>query len=140
MAVPGKLATGWATSLAKGVKTNLYLMFNGVQVAVINAANGLTFAATAVTGAAGASTANAQKVIITTESLTTAAGATYTETLTNSYITANSVCVVGVATAGTGTPVVTKVTPAAGSVVIIIQNIHASAAFNAALTISVLAL
>lgn len=88
-----------------------------------------------VTGAAGAATLNAGAGTITTESLTTAAGAQFTETLTNSFIAAADLVFVQVSTTGTGTPVVAEVTPAAGSVVIVIQNIHASAAFNAALKI-----
>lgn len=89
-----------------------------------------------VTGAAGAATLNAAAGVITTESLTTAAGAVFTETLTNSYIAAADIVLVTVSTTGTGNPVVCEITPAAGSVVITIQNIHASAAFSAALKIS----
>jgi hypothetical protein len=89
-----------------------------------------------VTGASNAATLNASSGKITTESVTTAAGATYTETLTDSYIAATDIVLAQVTTTGTGTPAVTKVTPAAGSCVFIIQNIHASAAFNAALVIS----
>lgn len=85
------------------------------------------------TGSAGAATLNQPAGVITTESLTTAAGATFTETLTNSSIAAADIVLVTVETAGTGMPVVAKVTPAAGSVVIVVQNIHASAAFNAVL-------
>lgn len=88
-----------------------------------------------VTGAAGAATLNSASGVITTESLTTAAGAVHTLTLTNSYIAAADVVLVQVSTTGNGTPVVSEVTPAAGSVVITVQNIHASAAFSAALKV-----
>lgn len=89
-----------------------------------------------VTGASNAATLNQSSGVVTTESVSTAAGATYTETLTNAFIAAADLVFVSVTTTGTGTPAVTKVTPAAGSVVIIIQNIHASAAFSAALKLS----
>lgn len=95
-----------------------------------------------VTGAAtstvGAATINAQCGQITTEALTTAAGATYTMTLTNTVITAASIVLVSVGkgTDTAGMPVVAFVTPAAGSAVIILQNIHASAALNGTITIN----
>ena len=89
------------------------------------------------TASAGAATLNKNAGVITTEALTTAAGATYTLTLTDSAIAATDQVMVSVQKNGsTGTPVVTSVDPAAGSVVIIIQNIHASAAFNAALKVA----
>jgi len=92
------------------------------------------------TAAAGAATLHKTSGKITTENLTTAAGATYTLTLTNNKIAAaDQVYVtVGNGTNTTGTATVATVKPAAGSVVIIIQNIHASAAFNLNLAISFL--
>ena len=64
------------------------------------------------TSTAGAATINAQTGLITTEALTTAAGATYTMTLTNAYISVNSLVFVtlGKGTATTGEPVVQFVT------------------------------
>jgi hypothetical protein len=96
----------------------------------------------AVTGASGASSSSHTGVSITTESLTTAAGSVYTETLTNADIYANSIVLAqaGYGTATTGTPVVVSVVPAAGSVVIKVLNAHASAAFNGTLVINVVAL
>lgn len=93
-----------------------------------------------VTGSAGAATLNGVKGQITTESLSTAAGAVYTETLTDSSITANSIVLVSVAngTSTTGQAALATVTPAAGSVVLKIQNIHATAALNGTLIISFL--
>jgi hypothetical protein len=88
-----------------------------------------------VTGAAGAATLNKPSGTITTESLTTAAAGTFTETLTNSYIAAADIVLVTVSTTGTGEPAVHKVTPAAGTCVITIRNNAAAAAFNAALVI-----
>jgi len=93
------------------------------------------------TAVAGAATLAKDAGVITSEALTTAAGATYTLTLTNSSIAAADQVFVSVSpVAGTGTPVVASVIPAAGSVVIVIQNIHASAAFNAAIKISFMVL
>jgi hypothetical protein len=87
---------------------------------------------------AGAATLAKGSGVITSEALTTAAGATYTLTLTNTAIAATDIVFASVAngTATTGTPVVTTVKPAAGSVVIIVQNIHASAAVNGTLKIA----
>lgn len=87
------------------------------------------------TSTAGAATINTQTGLITTEALVTAAGATYTMTLTNALINASSIVnvMVGKGTATTGMPVVAFVTPAAGSCVIILQNIHATVALNGTL-------
>ena len=94
-----------------------------------------TKTASATTGAA---TLNKNAGVITSEALTTAAGATYTLTLTNSTIAAADQVFASVqlGTATTGMPVVTTVTPAAGSVVIVVQNIHASAALNGTIKIA----
>jgi hypothetical protein len=90
------------------------------------------------TSTAAAATINTQNGVITTEALTTAAGATYTMTLTNSYIKVGSVVLVSVGkgTDTAGMPVVAFVTPAVGSAVIIIQNIHASNALNGTITLA----
>ena len=93
----------------------------------------------AVTGSAGAATLNnAVSGTITTESVSTAAGTVYTFTLTSNLIKATSVVLANatLGTATTGTPCVAHITPAAGSVVIKVQNIHASAAFNGTLKIA----
>jgi hypothetical protein len=98
-----------------------------------------TKTATATTGAA---TLNKASGVITSEALTTAAGATYTLTITNSAIAATSHVVASVAygTSTTGMPCVTRVTPAAGSLVIIVQNIHASAALNGTIKVTFISL
>lgn len=92
----------------------------------------------AATSTANAATINAQAGQITTEALTTAAGATYTMTLTNDFIKPTSAVQVSVGkgTATTGIPTVTWVTPAAGSAVIILQNIHASGALNGTISLN----
>ncbi|MBX9593931.1 MAG: hypothetical protein K2X46_06185 [Roseomonas sp.] len=89
---------------------------------------------------AGAATLDKLAGVITSEALTTAAGASYTLTLTNSTIAAADqvFASVGYGTSTTGAPVVTRVTPAAGSVVVVVQNIHASAALNGTIRISFL--
>jgi hypothetical protein len=114
------------------------VMVNSV-ISNINNAPSLQFAVaypTAVTGSAGASTCNAPKCIITTESLATAASSTYTETITDSAVAANTMCFASVTTAGTGVPVVANITPSAGSAVMKIQNVATAAAFNNTLTIN----
>lgn len=81
------------------------------------------------TASAGAATATGLAGKITSEALTTAQNAIYTLTLTNTAIAAADLVFasVGNGTNTQGTPVVTSVTPAAGSVVIKISNLHASA-------------
>lgn len=87
---------------------------------------------------AGAATLNQPSGVVTSESVTTAAAATYTLTLTNSKIAATDIVLasVGNGTNSAGTPEICSATPANGSVVIVIRNAHASAAFNGTLKIS----
>jgi hypothetical protein len=94
------------------------------------------------TGGTGTATLNKTQGKITTGALTTAAAATHVLTLTNSAIEAGDTVLVtvGKGTATTGTPTVADVTPGAGSVVITIQNIHASVAVNGTLVIGFLVL
>jgi hypothetical protein len=94
--------------------------------------------AAAATAASGAATLNEGFGVVTSESLTTAAGALYTLTLTDAAITANSIVMASVqlGTSTTGVPQVVSVAPATGSVVIIVKNIHASAAFNGTIKVS----
>lgn len=90
------------------------------------------------TSTAGAATINHNGGVITTESLTTAAGATYTMTVTDSAIMAGDVVVASVqyGTSTTGVPAVATITVTNGQVVILIQNIHASAALNGTIKIA----
>jgi hypothetical protein len=91
------------------------------------------------TATAGAATVSSTAGKVTTESLTTAQSATYTLALTNDVVAAEDLVVVSVAngTNTQGTPIVERVTPAAGSVEIRIRNAHASAeAFNGTLVVS----
>ena len=90
------------------------------------------------TSTAGAATINKSAGQITTEALTTAAGASYTMTLTNSLIAPTSIVLVtvGKGNATVGEPVVQFVTPAAGKAVILIRNVSASTALNGTVTIN----
>lgn len=90
------------------------------------------------TATAGAATLNKNAGVVTSEALSTAAGATYTLTLTNSAIVAADQVFASVAygTASAGTPAVARVQPGAGSVVIVVQNVHASAALNGTIRVS----
>jgi hypothetical protein len=90
------------------------------------------------TAAAGAITMQSLAGQVTTEALTTAAGAEYTLTITDSLITASSVIMasVGLGTATAGTPGIGGVTPAAGSCVITVTNLHSANAFDGTLKIN----
>jgi len=84
------------------------------------------------TAASGAATLNGNKGTVTSEALTTAAGSNYTLTLTNSKVktTSNVLCTVDNGTNTTVGLAINRVTPAAGSVVILVRNTHASAALD----------
>lgn len=90
------------------------------------------------TAASGAATLNAYSGKITTESLSTAAGATYTLTLTDNGIAAEDglLVTVGNGTNSAGTPAVANATAKAGSATIVVQNIHASSALNGTLVVT----
>ena len=77
---------------------------------------------------------------ITTEALTTACLAAYTLTITNPNFNAADIVFANVAhgTSTAGTVVVGRITPAAGSCVILIQNVHATVAVNGTLVVSFL--
>lgn len=94
------------------------------------------------TATAGAATLNKGSGIVTSEALTTAAGATYTLTITNSTIVASDLVFASVqlGTATTGTPVVTTATAGNGTLTVVVQNIHASAALNGTIKISFVSL
>lgn len=83
------------------------------------------------TTSSNAVTINAACGVITSESLTTAAGASQAITLTNSYIAATDMVFItqngGTSTTGS---LEIKAVPAAGSCTITLTNRHASAAFN----------
>lgn len=85
-----------------------------------------------VTAAAQAATCDSLEGVVTSEVLSTAAGASYTLTLTNSEIAPGDMVLVnvGLGTASAGQPVLGTVTPGAGSATIIITNRAAAAALN----------
>lgn len=91
--------------------------------------------ATAVSGAA---TLHKVSGVITSESLSTAAGAFYTLTVTDRHFEVDSVVPASVAN-GTNTtlyPQIVTVTPAAGSCVFIVKNIHASSSLNGTIVVA----
>lgn len=90
------------------------------------------------TAAAGAVTLNSGRGVITSEALTTAAAAVYTLTWTNAAVAATSLplCTVGNGTNTTVAPALNSVTPAAGSVVIVVRNAHAAAALNGTIKVN----
>lgn len=90
------------------------------------------------TATAGAATLNQYSGTITTEALSTAAGATYTLTITDNKIAANDIAFTSIAwgTNSAGETGIVRLTPGAGSLVIIVKNTHASAALNGTLKVS----
>lgn len=87
---------------------------------------------------AGAVTVNAQRGLVTTEALTTAALLSYTLTLTNNRVTATSVVQVSIqnGTNTQGIPILLSVAPGSGSCVITIINLAAILAMNGSLKIA----
>ena len=91
------------------------------------------------TAAAGAVTVTGNSAKITTEALTTAQNATYTLTITDTSITATDYIFTSIAngTNTQGTPMIVRATPAAGSLVILVKNMHdAAQALNGTLVIA----
>lgn len=94
--------------------------------------NGLVVASGSQVGS-NTPTINQPSGTITVGSVATAGLASRTVTLTNSFITANSKVFVSLGDyGGTGVPIVQKVTPALGTVAIVIYNAHATIALSAA--------
>jgi hypothetical protein len=94
--------------------------------------------ANTATSTVHAATLNTVAGLITTEALTTAAGATYTFTLTNSLLVAGAAAPEIVVKSGTNTAgifQVTSITNATGSTVIVLTNIG-TAAFNGTILIA----
>lgn len=85
------------------------------------------------TAASGAATLNRAAGVVTSEALTTAQNAIYTLTITNSEVEAGDIVMASVAngTNTQGTPMIGRVQPSAGSLVVQVINKHAtSQAFN----------
>jgi hypothetical protein len=89
------------------------------------------------TTSSSAVTINGYTGLITTEALSTAAGAVETITLTNNKIDSGDAvyCTVANGTNSAGIPMVATVTPADGSCTIVIMNNHASAAVSGTLLV-----
>lgn len=137
-------APTWGTPIASATPTITGGTVNGAviggsapaaaTVTDLHVANGTKTAA----ATAGAATLAKQAGVITSEALTTAAGATYTLTLTNSTIAAADQVMASLAN-GTNTQgdlALSRVTPAAGSVVITVVNRHATEALNGTIKIA----
>lgn len=90
------------------------------------------------TASGGAATCNHQRGTITSEALITAAGARYTLTLTNSRVTTSSIVLASVALGSntTDTMIVSRITPASGSVVIQVKNDASLTAWNGTIKIA----
>lgn len=110
--------------------------FRGLLTVVDQITVGTVGSTKTASATSGAATLNSPSGVVTSEALTTAAAATYTLTLTNSTIAAADIVLVsmGNGTNSAGAPVINTVTPAAGSVVVVVKNVHASAALNGTLT------
>jgi len=93
-------------------------------------------AVTQATDSTTAVTLNTATGQITTVALTTAAAAEEVFTVNNSKITAKDVPLVSTTYDGAGTPAVTVKAVADGSFKLVITNLHASAALNAAVVIN----
>lgn len=104
-----------------------------------NFPSGIGMTVGSATATTGAATLNARSGKVTSEALTTAQNAIYTLTVTNSELAAADVVMASVAngTNTQGTPMIGKVTPAAGSLVVEVINKHAtSQAFNGTVVVS----
>jgi hypothetical protein len=90
------------------------------------------------TATAGAATLSKQSGTVTSEALTTAAGAAYTLTLTNTLVATTSRVFASVdnGTNSQGDPAVGLITPGSGSIVIKVANRHATQAFNGTIKIN----
>ena len=99
--------------------------------------NGLRWTVASATAVSTAVTCNADVFRITSESLTTAAAAEYTLTMTNKLINANSIVLLSVAkgTSTQGTLACWEVKPWAWSCVLTVTNTHATEALNGTIVI-----
>ena len=102
------------------------------------AVQGLATEIGTATASAGAATLSDLCGLITTEALTTAQNAIYTLTITNTKVVAGDLVFAHVydGTNTQGTPTITRITPGSSSIVIKVNNLHASAeALNGTLKI-----
>jgi hypothetical protein len=90
------------------------------------------------TATAGAATLNQLSGLVTSESLSTAAGASYVLTITDNKIAATDevLVVISGGTNSAGTPVLMKAVPGNGSLVVTITNLHATVALSGTLRVT----
>ena len=146
LTLDGALAVGGAATVTGALAVTGATTLTGALTASddISIANGKQIKPDGgtATATAGAATLSKQAGKVTSESLTTAAAASYTLTLTNTLVAATSLVFASVAlgTSTAGTPQIVSVTPGAGSVVIVVKNIHGTNAFNGTITVDFLVL
>lgn len=135
MIVGDKIIVRRWTDLTSKIAANLLSVTEHIVLAVVAAgatlssAGGITAVGTAVAGAVTMNGALQGKV--TTESLTTAAGAEYTLTITDNAIELGDIVLASVdKKSSTGTPGIGGASVTAGQVVITVTNLDAAAAFN----------
>lgn len=135
----GYPSNGRGDQLKLGPGNNQYCRasdFNPVVDYINNYSSLNKGAVTQATSISTGVTLNAVVGTITTVSSTLAAAAEQAITLTNSNITASSIVMMSASTAGTGTPAIVNVKPAAGSVTFTLKNVSATTAFNNTILIS----
>lgn len=135
-----KLLLNGGTAPAEGLRITLSTADHTVEDNDFDAATtpyvGVSGAVTQITSSSTGVTVSNRRGTITTVALTTAAAAEEVFTVTNTLVTALDVIDVSTTYAGAGTPAITVKGVAAGSFVVVITNLHAANALNAALTIN----
>jgi hypothetical protein len=129
--------TSKGTGVYYGGSHSMVFTSNKVAKFTVNG-SGAAFNTGTASATSGAATLNSQSGTITSESITTAAGAAYTLTLSNTVVTATS-RVFASADNGTnsqGELTVTRITPSANQVIILVKNSHASQALNGTIKIN----
>lgn len=135
------------TNAAAGTSPILSATGDGADIGItlLGKGNGLVTVdngVTTATAVGGAATLHKQRGVITSEALVTAANATYTLTITNSKVAADSIILASVfnGTNNQGQLSLVSAAPGIGSTVIVVKNVHASQAFNGTIKISFLVL
>ena len=135
--MPGRLET----EIVPNADGSIGVYGNGVEFAQFDGANhkfGYTDggAITQATNASTGVTINTPTGQITTVALTTAAAAEETFTVTCAAVKGTDVVVLGTTYAGAGTPMLSVKKIVDGAFDVVITNVHASAALNAAMVIN----
>lgn len=81
-------------------------------------------------GTSSSATLNTMAGVVTTPSMSSAAGATHVVTVSNSLVATTDIILASLTSASAGTPILQYITPGTGSFTITILNAHASVAFN----------